>query len=293
MRRGYLRRADVRRWAAMLLLVLAAGCGDPPIAPDPPPPPPPPPPPVNAAPVIAAISAQGTRRNEPPNFADLSESIAVEATVTDAETPVDQLQYAWSAPAGSFSGTGAKATWQAPAQAATPAQVTLTLEVIERYGTSLEHRVRSTVNVALHDSAKEVGDMSRQFLIDFSTTSLKDWRVIMRNFNEAACPSSSEYRDERDQVENHYTNFVMHSFDVGAATVSTNFGGSCFAGVRGDACASVPVRWDSTDTRTNARGLTIGIDHLTAVYSRPDSRWWLCSSRLEGTFNVGHRFYLR
>jgi hypothetical protein len=90
------RAAGRLRRALLLVLVLAAACGDSPTTPGPvtpPPPPPPPPPPANAAPSITAIAVQGSRRNEPPNFADVSESVAVSATVTDPETPLDQLQY--------------------------------------------------------------------------------------------------------------------------------------------------------------------------------------------------------
>ena len=292
-------RAPTVRAALLGFVILtAAACGNSPSQPgpiQPTPTPTPTPAPVNVAPSIDSISVQGPANNQPPNFADLGESVTVAAVVRDAETPVDQLQYNWTATLGTFAGSGSRVTWSAPADAQTPAAVTLTLEVVERYGSSLEHRVSGTANLALHNSAREIGDMARQFLVDFSTTSLKDWRVVMRNFKESACPPSSEYADERTQVENHYTNFVMHSYSVLAATVNRNFGGSCFAGVRGDACASVPVTWDSTDIRSNDRRTTRGTDHLTAAYARADSRWWLCSSRFEGesTFGpgAGHPFY--
>lgn len=283
------------RAALAMAVTIAASCGDTPSQPAPivTPPPPVVQPPANVAPTIESITVQGSRRNQPPNFSDLTESVGVAALVRDEETAVEQLEYIWRATSGSFSGTGARVTWQAPAEAATPAKVTLTLEVVERYGGSFEHRVSRTADVRLHNSTKEVADMARQFLIDFSTTSLKDWRVIMRNFSESACPPSREYQDEREQVENHYTNFVMHAYEVGPAGVTFNFAGSCYQGVRGDACVSVPVTWESTDTRTNVRRVTRGVDHLTAAYSAADVRWWLCSSRFEGPPTLGHLFYSR
>jgi hypothetical protein len=277
-------------------LTLLAGCGDSPVTPGPIGQPPSgggQNPPANSVPTIESITVRGTRPNQPPSFADVSESVDVSAVVRDEETAPDQLQYLWTSSFGSFSGTGARVSWQAPPDVQAPTLVTLTLEVIERYGTTFEHRVTRTASVAVHDSVREVGDMARQFLIDFSTTSLQDWRAVMRNFKESACPSSREYEDERDQVENHYTNFRMHDYIVGVASVSRNFGGSCYAGLRGDACVSVPVMWDSTDIRTNDRRMTSGIDHLTAAYSTADSRWWLCSSRFEGASTFGHRFYIR
>jgi hypothetical protein len=262
-----------------------------------PPPPPPPPPPANSVPTIDALTVQGTRPRQPANFADLSESLDVAATVRDQETAVEQLQYVWTATAGTFNGTGARVTWQAPASAQTPALVTLTLEVVERYGTNLEHRVRRTADVKLHDSAREVGEMSRQFLLDFSNTDIKDASVVMRNFGTAAtCPQPNEITSEREDVVRHYTYFRMMDFRIGAASVSMNFGGSCpFRGKQGDACALVPTYWDSIDTRTNGRGAVDGTDIVAAAYSVADSRWFLCASDFDGRqlSGIGKSFYIR
>ncbi len=92
------------RYAPILAVtVIALACGDSPNNPGPINPPPPPPPVNNTAPVITSITVQGTRRNEPANFADVSEAVAVTAVVTDVETNVDLLQYNWTATLGSFS----------------------------------------------------------------------------------------------------------------------------------------------------------------------------------------------
>ena len=74
----------------------------------------------NTPPVIDSIAVQGLRARQPGNFADLGEAIAVTAKARDEETAVDQLQYVWTAPMGTFTGSGASVTWQAPASAATP-----------------------------------------------------------------------------------------------------------------------------------------------------------------------------
>jgi hypothetical protein len=298
--RSYRVRRSLLHAVALWLALILVACDGTPSRPGPIVPPPPSPgpqnPPANSAPTIESLTVQGTSRNQPPRYADANETVDVTAVVRDDETALEQLQYNWTATSGSFTGTGAKVSWRAPADVPSPTTVTLTLEVVERYGTNLEHKVTRTVDVALHNSAKEVGDMARQFLLDFSNTSLKDWRVVMRNFKESACPPSNEYANERDQVENHYTRFVMHTYTVGAANVTRNFGGACYDGVRGDACVSVPVSWDSTDTRTSKRATTTGIDHLTAAYSGGDSRWWLCSSRFQdprALTDPGHSFYHR
>ncbi len=254
-------------------------------------------PPQNAVPSIDTITAQGRRTRQPARFADLRETIDVAATVRDSETSIDELVYQWSATAGTFTGSGRNVTWTAPESATTPGSVTITLKVIENYGhpgqaKNFSHEVTGTQTIALHDSAREVGDMSRQFLIDFSTTSLKDWQVVMRNFNRAVCPRPSEYDDERVSVIDHYTNFTMHAFDVGPATVAINFGGSCSVPgdqLPGDACVTSRVMWDSTGPR--GRSSTRGIDYLSAVYAAADRRWWLCSSRYGADSTLGVRYY--
>jgi len=230
-------------------------------------------------------------------MADLREVVDVSATVRDTESNVEELTYQWTATAGTFTGTGRTVTWTAPESATTPMTVTLTLKVIEPYGHPGEPKifsqdVSSTETLSLHDSAKEVGDMSREFLTDFSTTSLRDVNVVMRNFNRAVCPVPREVDDERAQVESHYKNFVMNAFSIGPAQVSINFGDSCAVPgefLPGDACSAVRVVWDSTGP--TGRLLSSGVDLLTAVYSSTDSRWWLCSSRFDPDTNAGHAFY--
>jgi hypothetical protein len=243
-------------------------------------------PPPNNLPVIESITIQGTRAKEPANFADVGETVAVTAKVRDDETAVDQLQYEWSAPVGTFSGTGASVTWQAPATAATPVEVTITLKVVEKYGTpaaSFQHDVTGTAKLSLHDSAKEVGDMSRQFLLDFSDTRIKDADLIMRNFSEQRCPNPRDVQNERSDVINHFTNFQTVSFRIGTPAVTVKFGGVCtFRNRPGDACAIVPSFWDAIDVRDRSRGAVDGNDFLGATYSSVDARWWLCSSDYQG-----------
>lgn len=276
----------------LLAVVLNACSGGSPTQP-PPPGPPVVTPPANALPSIDAIAVQGRRDRQPARFADLRETVDVTATVRDAETPIDELVYQWSASAGTFNGTGRSVTWTAPDTAATPAAVTLTLKVVENYGhpgqpKTFAQDVSSAVTVSLHDSVKEVGDMARAFLISFSTTSIKDWQVVMRDFNAAACPEPNEVASEREDVVRHYSFFEMQNYRVEAAAVTVNFGGACpFRGKRGDACAVVPVYWDSIDTRSSARGAVEGNDIVAAAYSTNDSRWWLCASDFDGRQTSG------
>lgn len=256
-------------------------------------------PPNNVVPVISSITARGSRPREPENFADLDETIAVSAAVTDPETPADQLEYHWTATLGSFNGTGATVAWKAPASApATPVQVTITLRVVERYGAGgiFQQEVTGTRAVALHDSVREVGGMAVRFLEEFSKPqSNKDSQDVMRDFSAAQCPDPSHVADERNDVERHIEFFTMHAYTIGPPSVGVNFGAGCvFIGNRfrpGDACVSVRTNWNSTDKRNGLTNNTIGIDHLSAVYSRSGSRWWLCSSDFENQTTFGHGFY--
>jgi hypothetical protein len=278
--------------AAVLTLSLAGCGGDDPAPRGPTSPVPPGPGPTNSAPTIDSVTTQVTRLTGPSSYIDASDTLTLTATVRDTETAVEQLQFNWSASVGgTFTGTGSRVQWKAPADAP-PGRATLTLEVVERYGQNLENRVTKSAEIDLRNAAKEVGDMARQFLTDFSNTSLRDWREVMKNFSETACPDPREVQAEQRDVENHYTNFTMHDYTIGAASVTLNFGGSCLASA-GDACVAVPVTWDSTDKRTNKRAVTTGIDHLAAVYSTASSRWWLCSSRFQSTSSLGHSFYSR
>ncbi|HXE79961.1 MAG TPA: IPT/TIG domain-containing protein [Vicinamibacterales bacterium] len=241
--------------------------------------------PQNAAPDIESLTARGTRPQQPANFADLGESIRVTATVTDEETDPDDLEYEWSATLGTFSGSGREVTWRAPASAETPATVTVTLKVIERYGAdrALVNEATRTQTISLHDSETEVGDMARRFLTEFSKPQTnKDADDIMADFDRGSCPDPSLVDDEREDVIEHYTHFVMHAYSIGDATVEIRFDDECAVPGRssrpGDACVTVPVQWDSTDTRTGDRAVVTGTDYLSAVYSSTHRRWWLCSS---------------
>ena len=120
-----------------------------------------PPPPVNALPVVTSIFVKGTLSREPAQYATLGETVNVTATVTDAETPLNQLTYEWSSSVGgTFGGNATTTTWTAPASltGATPVNATLTLTVTERVDATRNNRVTATSIVDLHNSPKEVGD---------------------------------------------------------------------------------------------------------------------------------------
>jgi hypothetical protein len=276
------------------VLALAAACGGgTPVMPSPTPGPDPGLVVNNTPPTVGTFRVQGSRTNEPPNFSDLSEEVQVSVTVTDAESAISDLTFNWSAALGTFSGSGANVIWRAPAEATTPIEVTLDLEVVETYtsqGRSVQNKVAGAVTVALHDSVKEVSDLSRQFLLDFSDSSL-DVAHVMRNFQ----PGCYGTADETGDVTNNRANFNIIQSNVGPAQTTVRFGGFCsFRNKAGDACARVPVFWRSVAKKDLYDGFTgqlvlrageqtvaSGVDQLAAMYYREQKRWRLCDSSFD------------
>ncbi len=274
--------------AAAILAALTASCGGTPTAPDPVVPPPPVV--VNTPPVIGKFTVQGNRSKEPASFADLLESVPVSVAVTDAESPIAELTFNWSATTGTFTGTGPQVTWKAPGSAVTPVDVTLSLEVVETYksaGKIETNRVTGSTTLSLHDSTNEVGTMAWKFLLDFSDSN-KPVAEVMQNF-EPTCYGTAE---ETVQVALNRQNFQIKSYTVGLPTTTVNFGGICPLGAKpGDACSRILAGWtslalqDAYDSAGNfvaKKGQTVtagpSIDQIAGMYYPAQKRWRLCDS---------------
>src|SRR6267142_1196909 len=99
--------------SVLVIAVLASGCG--PTTPTAPrqivstPPVDTTPPKPNEAPVISSLATSSPR-------VEADGQVTVTAVVQDAETPIDQLAYQWSAAPvnGEFSGAGREVRWRAP-----------------------------------------------------------------------------------------------------------------------------------------------------------------------------------
>lgn len=235
----------------------------------------------NASPLITRIRARGTRPGIPYQFADLGEEINIVATVEDPDTPLDQLVYEWRATGGTISGTGSTVRWRAPDSGTQ--DYTLTLTVIDRYkvdgpnGTSvtLETRVDGTTSISVHDSMKEIGDMAREFLVDFSLQ--RPESVILKNFTVSpGCPKGRAA--EASDVQVNQSTFTIQSYTIGTPDVKVGFAGACrYRSRLGDACAYVPSVWNSLDrSKNNAPTVADGTDQVTAMYE--GNRWYLCDS---------------
>ncbi|MEP6914818.1 MAG: IPT/TIG domain-containing protein [Acidobacteriota bacterium] len=247
----------------------------------------------SAPPVVTSIVARGARTNEPAGFADLNEEITVTASVQDSDTPPDQLIYEWAAPAGTFSGTGASVKWRAPAAAAVPTALTLTLAVIDP-----ANRVTAATTISLHDSVKEVGDLARLFLLDFSDSTITSPDVVLRNFSRSARCSKPRQNEFEDVVKNR-EHYRIESSLIEPAVVNFQFGGRpCRVGTaEGDGCAAVPATWQSLCLKTfdectaGDRPRVTGIDYVAAVYE--ESSWRLCASAFGSRDGISRPNFIR
>jgi hypothetical protein len=142
----------------------------------------------------------------------------------------------------------------------------------------------------VHDSVKEVGDMARLFLEDFSRQALPPDQVV-RNFRDGCGATGQGKQNELNDVRNNQRDFAITSWNLGPARVTLHFGGSCTLfndRIRtGDACALVDVDWRSTERSSGDRVRTFGTDQVTAEYH--ENRWWLCDSDFQGTSTPGLR----
>ena len=241
---------------------------------------------ADTAPTITSVTAQGTHPNEPKNFADLDEEVSVTAAVDDPDTPADRLTFEWSAEAGTINGSGATVTWRAPADAQTPKSITITVKVSD----PSSNTTTGTGTISLHNSRKEVGDLSRQFLIDFSD-STKDAAFVVRNFTKS--PRCEADRDEEfKEIDENRKTYRITGSNIGGANVKVDFASRpcSYLPRDGDACASVPSSWDSVCATgvTCSAGHVQGIDYVTAVYE--ESQWKLCASYFQSSGPVRERF---
>jgi hypothetical protein len=225
-------------------------------------------------PVILSITARGSRPNQPERFADLGEEITVTATVQDSDTPAANLTFGWgSAGGGTITGNGSSIRWRAPQSFTTPGTITISLSVSDGGATA-----QGNVVVRVHDSVKEVGDMAKLFLEDFSRQSLPPEQVV-RNFGEGCGLGGQGKENELLDVQNNQRTHDITQWTVGSPTVTINFGGVCpFRARLGDACAALPVTWTSTcimETRLDGTKVctlgqverVTGIDQVTAAYA--------------------------
>ena len=262
---GGLRHARPRTIALTTLAALAtliAGCSAPT--------PTPPPPPVitNTPPTIVSVTTDAPR-------VDAGDMLTLTATVHDAETPVDQLEYNWSvAPLpGTFTGAGASVKWLAPSQQKTPDTYTFTLNLVEHFtsaGQAKQNAVSSTVQVHYNNSFVELSNLALDFLVnkfgDFSVSP----QECVSNFSDS-CRGKA---DELSDITNNRKFFHILSASYSVATIEFN-ANKTFANISG------PCVFEDIVQSTGVRERVTGNCLLTGVYE--NFKWLLCDSTFEST----------
>lgn len=220
----------------------------------------------NDAPKITAISVAAPR-------VEAGESVTVAAVVTDAETPVGQLAFAWTASlAGTFSGTGAEVAWRPAADVITPAVATITLTVVERYSVPVagggsqtrENTVSQTATVNVNNSLKETTNLALSFLGDFANSTIPA-DVCVRNFTDKCRGKADEYNDiVKDRALYRITGSSFHVEKVELDESRTH------------AVIWAPCQFTDIDLQRGTTFSSSGVCLMTAVYE--PYRWWLCNS---------------
>ena len=232
---------------------------------------------VNIAPIIESISANSDR-------VEVDTEITLTAAVQDQETPIEQLKFEWKADAGTFSGDGAVVKWRAPKDIKTPADYEIKLTVTETYGTPNAAGVRpqnistgSLPGMRVHNSSKELEDLSIQFLTDFAHSNVPAGTCV-RDFSDS-CKGKSEERSDIEANRAHFDiltySLNMKSVAIALSGASANMVVACSFTSRIKACDPGDKACVVGEVGT-ARGDCV----LTGKYE--NRRWWLCDSHFSG-----------
>jgi hypothetical protein len=227
----------------------------------------------NTLPTIESLVIGGTR-------AEAGREVQLTASVKDAETPVDQLMYVWSAsPAnGAFTSSGAIATWRPPVGQTTPDVYTITLTVTERYvsaGQTRQNVVPRSVTIPYNDSRAEISALGVQFIKDFGTFSASPDQCV-RNFSN----NCSGKEAERDQIEANRENFRIESAELIPASVT--FDTTLGTGAVEGPCVFIDI--PNEGPLAGRRERVTGTCLLTTVYE--NFRWYLCDSLFNPPFST-------
>jgi hypothetical protein len=235
-------------------------------------------PPVNTAPQIKSLTVSDAR-------AEVGTPITVTALVEDLETPVANLTYQWTADTGAFSGTGAAVTWVAGQDAKTPADVNLTLTVIESYtsgSVASENKVTSTTSVHVNNSPKELADLSMRFLGDFATSSVPPAKCVSE-FSDAC----SGKKDELNDLDDNRHDFLIiastlrpTSVELAPTRLTAKVHTFCSFTSRVITTQPRDENCQNGACPLGSEGSVQGDCWTADVYEK--GRWWICESHFTG-----------
>jgi hypothetical protein len=219
--------------------------------------------------VINSITLSPTTRTE------VDSDVTVTASVTDAETPVSNLQFTWSAPIGQFTGSGPVVKWRVPkGSTTTPVDITIKLDVTETYtsydatgkGFPATNKVSaSAAPIRVHDSVKEISTMAVHFLVDLFGNSGITPQACVVDFWDGCAGKNQELGEI---VTNRQTRILISA----QATVTK----VVFDSDMTHAAVEAPCSFHDKDAVTGVPANPTGNCELTAQYH--NGRWWLCVS---------------
>jgi hypothetical protein len=252
----------------VVLAILAAGCGEAPTAPTYPQAQLPP----ATPPIVNSISVSVTRT-------EVEQDVIVTAVVEDAETPLGQLSYIWTANAGTFTGTGASVTWRHAPGIQQGRDVVITLTVVDVYQVienfhivTREYRVvRQAAPFRVHDSVAELKELARKFLIDLFGDSRIPPESCLVDFSEVGRCADGKVQ-ERSDIAFHRSVVEIQSAII--LSQSVNIVNPASAVVTSE--ARFNDRWLSPGPLQAEFSSTHADFYLSAIYDQ--GRWWLCES---------------
>jgi hypothetical protein len=263
----------VARWRLWVLLVMGAvGCG----SPTPPSPFVPPTVKITTPPIIRSVTA-------PAGRVEAGQDFPITAVIEDAETPLNAFTFLWSANAGTITGTGPSATWRHALGLKSGVDVVITLTVIEKYRAvennvivDREYRVvGQAVPFRVHDSAAEMKELARKFLLDLFGNSNIPPLACLVDFSESGRCAKGKADELQDITANRQLVEIKSGKIYSQQFVSE---GPNAARVHNDA------EFFSVLKSSGVGGFAKGDFIITGIYE--GNRWWICESNYDPI--VGH-----
>jgi hypothetical protein len=236
--------------------------------------------PPNTPPVIESIVASASRT-------EVEADVTLTATVRDAETAVSLLRFEWKADVGTITGEGPSVKWRAAKGATTPSDQTIRLTVTETYGAGLQNVVNGTSPaIRLHDSQKELGELSLGFLGDFANSSVSP-SACVREFSDSCRGKAAEKGD----IESNREHFVIMGSALRLKSVAVHESGLRANMTVGCSFTSRIIKCEpgSSGCVVGSVGTVAGDCLLTGVYEQ--GRWWLCDSNFNGAVVPGFQSF--
>ena len=267
-----------RLWLGSVLVFGVMGCS----SPTPPSPIHPPTVKISTPPIIRSIAAPTVR-------VEAGQDFTITAVVEDAETPLNDLSYVWSANAGTITGTGPAATWRHGAGLKAGVDVVITLTVIDKYRAvennvivDREYRVvGQAAPFRVHDSAAEMKELSRKFLLDlFGKSSIPPMACLV-DFTDSGRCAAGKAAELNDITTNRQLVEIL------SGTIHTQQ----FISEGPNAARVINFAEFYSILKSNGvGGYAIGEFVITGVYEA--NRWWICESTFDPSSGHGALYEL-